>query len=129
MKGRQNAKTLKYWPFTLKTFVSWFLDLVLAKMLATMRQHSVTWIGRTRAGKSLGSKTVLSMQSKFEIDAADRADLVPSIATAKHLDFFKAEPLTRFKPGVFDNSVLQRMDASFLKAFLNPSVPYLFSTT
>ena len=129
MKGRQNAKTLEYWPFTLKTFVPWFLDLVLAKMLPTMRQHSVTWIGRTRTGKSLGSKTVLFMQSKFEIEAADRSDLVPSIVTAKHLDFFKAEPLTRFKPGVFDDGMLQRMDASFLKAFLNPSVPYLFSRT
>ncbi|OLP77886.1 hypothetical protein AK812_SmicGene42011 [Symbiodinium microadriaticum] len=34
----------------------------------------------------------------------------------------KAESLTKFKPGVFDDGMLQRMDASFLKAFLNPSV-------
>ena len=88
-----------------------------------MRQHSITWIGRTRTGKSLGSKTVLFAQSKFEIDLVERADLVPSILTAKHLDFFKAEPLTKFKPGVFDDGMLQKMDASFLKAFLNPSVP------
>ena len=67
------------------------------------------------------------MQSKYEIDLADRNDLVPSIVTAKHLDFFKAEPLTRFKPGVFDDGMLQRMDSSFLKAFLNPSAPRMFS--
>ncbi|CAE7631905.1 unnamed protein product, partial [Symbiodinium sp. CCMP2592] len=121
MRGRQNAKTIEHWPFTLKSFTPWFLDNVLSKMLPSMRQHAITWIGRTRTGKSLGSKAVLFTQSKYEIDPADRADLVPSILTAKHLDFFKAEPLTRFKPGVFDDGMLQRMDASFLKAFLNPS--------
>ena len=127
MRGRQNAKTLDYWPFTFKSFSTWFFDNVLVKMLPSMRQRAITWIGRTRAGKSLGSKTVLFMQSKYEIDLADRNDLVPSIVTAKHLDFFKAEPLTRFKPGVFDDGMLQRMDSSFLKAFLNPSAPRMFS--
>ena len=95
-------------------------------MLPTMRQHGITWIGKTRAGKSLGSKTVLFAQSRFEIAMADRADdLIPSIVTAKHLDFFKAEPITKFKPGVFDDGLLQKMDASFLKAFLNPGAACL----
>ena len=93
---------------------------------APMRQHSITWLGRTQVGKSLGSKTVLLAQSKCEITQADRQDLVPSIVTSEHLDFFKAEPITKFKPSVFDDGMLQRMDASFLKAFLNPSVPWPF---
>ena len=88
-----------------------------------MRQHSIR-IGHTSVGKSLGSKTILFAQSKFEIAQADRQDMVPSIVTAKHLDFLKAEPITKFKPGVFDDGMLQRMDASFLRAFLNPSVPW-----
>ena len=128
-RGRQNAKTIQYWPLTLKSFVAWFLDEILVKMLPTMRQHAITWIGRTRVGKSLGSKTILFAQSKFEITQADREDLVPSIVTAKHLDFFKAEPITKFKPGVFDDGMLQRMDSSFLKAFLNPSATWLFLVT
>lgn len=77
----------------------------------------------------MGSKTILFAQSKFEITQADRRDFMPSIVTAKHLDFFKAEPITKFKPGVFDDGMLQRMDASFLKAFLNPSAPWLIITT
>ena len=113
-RERQNAKTLEYWPFTFKSSCAWCLDGVLVKMLPTMRQHAITWIGRTRVGKSVGSKTILFAQSRFEIDQANRADLVPSIVTAKHLDFFKAEPITK----------LQRRDASFLKAFLNPSVTW-----
>ncbi|CAJ1377361.1 unnamed protein product [Effrenium voratum] len=121
MRGRQNAKTLEYWPFTLKSFVDWFFDGVLVTMLPSILQHGITWIGRTRTGKSLGSKTILFAQSKFEIDRDEREDLVPSIVTAKHLDFFKAEPITKYKPGVFDDGMLQKMDASFLKAFLNPS--------
>ena len=36
-----------------------------------------TWIGRTRVGKSFGSKTVLFAQSQFEIEQAARTDLVP----------------------------------------------------
>ena len=77
-RGRQNAKTLQYWPLTLKSFVAWFLDEVLVKMLPPMRQHSIR-IGRTSVGKSLGSKTILFAQSKIEIAQADRQDMVPSI--------------------------------------------------
>ena len=105
-RGRQKAKTLEYWPFTLKSFVPWFRHDILVKMLPTMRQHGITWIRKTRAGKSLGSKTVLFAQSRFEIEAAARSDLVPSIVTAKHLDFFKAEPISKFQPGVFDDGLL-----------------------
>ena len=119
MKGRQNAKTVEFWPFTFKTFVPWFLARVLTTMLSTMRQHAITWIRRARTSKSVGSKTLLFMQSKYEIDEAHRADLVRSSVTAKHLDFFKAAP------GVFDDGMLQRMETSFLNAFLNPSVTHL----
>ena len=35
-RGRQNAKTLGFWPLTLKSCVAWFLDDVLVKMLPTM---------------------------------------------------------------------------------------------
>ena len=47
MRGRQNAKTIDYWPFTFKSFVPWFFDKVLVKMLPTMRQHSITYLART----------------------------------------------------------------------------------
>ena len=121
MRGRQNAKTLEYWPFTLKSFKPWFFNEVLRYILGSLRQNAITWIGKTRTGKSLGSKTILFTQSRFEIKQDERDDLVPSIVTAKHLDFFKAEPLTKYKPGVFDDGQLQKKDASFLKAFLNPA--------
>ncbi|CAE8596347.1 unnamed protein product [Polarella glacialis] len=119
-KGRQNAKSLTFWPLTLKCLVHWFLNIVLKTMLGTIRQHGITWLGKTRVGKSLGSKTILFAQSKYEIECENRADLIPSIMTAKHLDFFKAEPLTKYKPGGFDDGMMQKQDASFLKAFLNP---------
>ena len=50
---------------------------------------------------------------------------MPSIVTVKHLDFFKSEPVSKFKPAIFDDGMLQKMDSSFLKAFLNPSEPVL----
>ena len=107
-KGRQNAKTLEFWP-------------QCCQPCGSMRLRGLVEL----SGKSLGSKTVLFMQSKYEINEADRFDLVPSVMAAEHLHFFKAEPLTRFKPGVFDDGMLQRMDSSFLKAFLNPSAACL----
>lgn len=91
-------------------------------MLPSIRQNAITWLGKTRTGKSLGSKTIAFMQSKFEIIQDQREEeLIPSILTAKHLDFFKPEPLTKYKPGVFDDGQMQKNDVSFLKAFLNPS--------
>ena len=91
MKGRRNAKTIEYWPFTLKSFVAWFLNQILVFTLGTLRQHSITWIGRARTGKSLGSKTIMFAQSKYEIDLAERDDLVPSIITAKNLELISKQ--------------------------------------
>ncbi|CAE7745996.1 unnamed protein product [Symbiodinium sp. CCMP2592] len=113
--------TNKMTGWTEGSFTAWFFDDVLVHMLGSLRQHAITWIGKTLVGKSLGSKTVSFCQSKYDIDAVGREDLVPSIVTAKHLDFFKSEPLTKLKPGIFDDGMLQKMDSSFLKAFLNPS--------
>ena len=49
VKEAPNPKTLEYWPLTLRSFVSRFLDDVLVHMLPTMRQHSITWIGKSQA--------------------------------------------------------------------------------
>ena len=51
MRGRQNVKTLEYWPFTLKSLNAWFCNEVLVHMLPTIRQNAITWLGKTRAGK------------------------------------------------------------------------------
>ena len=42
-----------------------------------------------------------------------------TVAESDLLGFFKAEPLTKYKPGVFDDGQVQKNYASFLKAFLN----------
>ena len=112
MRGKQNAKTLEYWPFTFKSFKAWLFNEILVHMLPSLRQNAITWLGKTRTGKSLGSKTVAFMQSKFEIIQDQREEeLIPSIITAKHLDCFKAEPLTKYKPGVYDDGQMQKNDA------------------
>ncbi|CAE7240867.1 unnamed protein product [Symbiodinium sp. CCMP2592] len=85
MRGRQYAKTLEYWPFTFKSLVPWFFDEILVPMLGSIRQHSITWIGKTRTGKSLASKVVAFCQSKYEIDASQREDLIPLGTSSLHL--------------------------------------------
>ena len=125
-KGRQNAKTITYWPFTLKSMVAWFLNDVLVKMLGSMRMFAITWIGTTRTGKSLGSKITMMAQSRFEIDADDMGNtLVPSIVTAKFLDFFKAENITKYKPGGFDDGVMHKQDCD--RKFLSTTPFPLYS--
>ena len=71
-RGRENAKTIKSRPFTLRSFVAWFLDDVLVKMLPTMQQHGITWIG---CANRLGQKPSSFMQSRFEIAQAARNDV------------------------------------------------------
>ena len=119
-KGRANAKVIAYWPFTLKDFAGWFLNDVLSHMLGSLRQNSICWIGRTRTGKSAGSKIVAMTQSDYEIAQAENTDEEPGMVTAKHLDFFKGEPVTKFLPGIFDDGLMQKQDAAMLKGFLNP---------
>ena len=118
MRGRQNAKTLEYWPFTLKSFKAWFFNEVLVHMLPTIRQNAITWLGKTRTGKSLASKTIAFMQSKFEITQDQREDeLNPYHCHRKALRLFKAEPLTKHKPGVFDDGQMQKNDAFLPQSF------------
>jgi len=92
-KGRANAKTLDFWMLTLKDFAGWFLNDVLKLFIRTLRQNGIVWLGKSRIGKSNGSKTVSFEQSFLEITESDRTDLIASFVTAKHFDFFKAEPV------------------------------------
>lgn len=121
-RGRQKAKTIVLAVYLEKLcgmVVGWRFGQNLTDH-ATARSHGLAGPGlANRLGQKL--LTILFMQSRFEIAQAARNDLVPSSVTGKHLDFFKAEPLTKFQPGVFDDGMLHRMDASFDKAFLNPS--------
>jgi hypothetical protein len=121
-KGRQNAKVLTYWPFTLKNLAAWLLNDVLSRMLGSLRQHSIVWVGKTRVGKSAVSKTVAMAQADYEI-AMDEDDTgsEPGLVTAKHMDFFKAQPVTKKLPAIFDDGLLHKQEPDVLKAFLNPS--------
>ena len=71
------------------------MNEVLMKMLPTIRP--ITWLGRTRTGKSKPSCLEFG-QSKLQITQDECVEeLIPSIVTAKHLDFCNAEPLTKYK--------------------------------
>ena len=82
----------------------------------------MAWIGKTRVGKSAGSNTLAFMMGRLEIEELDQSgdgeagELVPTIVTAKHFDFFKGEPVTRVRPAIFDDGELADQSASILKA-------------
>ena len=93
-KGRQNAKMFTFWVLALKDSHGLFLYDVLKAMLGPLRQHGITWIGKSRVRKSAGSKTVAFVQSALEISMLERetndALLEMSFITVKNLDFFKS---------------------------------------
>ena len=103
-RGRQNAKTIEYWPLTLK-------------MLPMMRRCAST------PSPGLGVPGLENLWAQKQFCSPN-----PSARSRRLIDKISCLPLwlTKFKPSVFDDGMLQRMDASFLKAFLNPSVPWPF---
>jgi len=121
--GKSTCRTLTYCPLTLKSFQPWFLDDILVKMLGTLDVCSIMWLGVTQCGKSTGAKIVAFQMSAFAIDKHDRADLEPAIVTAKHLDFFRGEPGSKFKPAIFDDGLLNKQDVASSKAFHDPADP------
>ncbi|CAK0796371.1 unnamed protein product [Prorocentrum cordatum] len=118
-KGRTNTKPISRWSLTLKDFSGWFLNGVLRLMIGTLHMHGVLWVGKSRVGKSNGSKTLAWVHSAYSIQKKGTADEI-AFLTVKHMDFFKGEPTTEILPGVFDDGLLQQVSADVLKAFLNP---------
>ncbi|CAK0881766.1 unnamed protein product [Prorocentrum cordatum] len=135
-KGRANAKPISRWSLTLKDFSGWFLNGVLRLMIGALHMHGVLWVGKSRVGKSSGSKTLAWVHSAYSIQKKGTADEI-AFLTVKHMDFFKGEPTTEILPGIFDDGLLQKVrwpgvahaiaargfqgvSADLLKDFLNP---------
>eukprot|EP00959_Pyramimonas_sp_CCMP1952_P252866 5282578-Pyramimonas_sp.AAC.1 len=61
------------------------------------------------------------MMSRVEIEAleqsdeVEKGDLLATVVTAKHFDFFKGEPVTRIRPAIFDDGELSEQSAPILK--------------
>ena len=71
-------------------------------------------------GKSSGSKTTCMTISAFNIMRDERADIEPSIVTAKRIDFFRLEPGSIYKPAIGDELPLHKLDTDEFKAFHDP---------
>ncbi|CAK0882404.1 unnamed protein product [Prorocentrum cordatum] len=99
--GSAGAKTLERW--------------------ASHDVHGTMWIGKTRVGKSTASKTIGFAISAYQVDKRDRADLRPSIATTKKIDFLRLEPGAVFKPAIADDTALAKWPPDEIKAFLDPA--------
>ena len=70
----------------------WFFNEVMLNMIGSHEEFGILWGGMTQAGKSMASKTHGMHVSEYHITKDKRGDLVPSIVTAKNIDFFRGEP-------------------------------------
>lgn len=117
MRGRATAKTLDHFPFTYKNLQPWFLKEVMVPMLSSHEEFGISWGGITHCGKSLASKTHAFHVSEYHIKADGRDDLVPSVVTAKNMDFFRGEQNTKYKPPIGDDWQMKNMRVEDVKAF------------
>ena len=119
--GAAGARTLERWAVTLKRFDPFLFDRIVVPILRNHDVHGTMWIGKTRVGKSTASKTIGFAISAYQIEKHRRADLRPSVITAKKIDFLRLEPGTMFKPAIADDTVLAKWDPDEIKAFLDPA--------
>ncbi|CAK0844722.1 unnamed protein product [Prorocentrum cordatum] len=88
-------------------------------MIGTLHLHGVSWIGKSRVGKSNDSRTLAWTRSARSIQKKESADDIASL-TVRHMSFFKGEPTTDVLPGMSDDGLLQKVTADVLKAFRKP---------
>ena len=121
LRGRTTAKTIDFWGFTYKDMEPWFFDSVMVRVIGSHQEFGILWGGLPNSGKSMGSKTHGMHVSEFHIAKDERDDLVPSIVTAKNVDFFRGEPNTVYKPAVGDDWQMKTMKIEDTKAFFYPA--------
>ena len=124
-RGKQTAKTLLNFFTTYKDLKPWVCQNIMKPIAATHNELGVVWIGVTQCGKTLVAETHGFQVSIFQLDAGgfDRAETPPSILTAKYLDMFRGEPVTKTKPGIFDDGKFKKLEPPEVKAFLYPAEP------
>jgi phage terminase large subunit GpA-like protein len=59
------------------------LDAIVIPMMETHDIHAITWVGKSRVGKSTVSKTIAFNISAYQIVKNKRDDLKPSMVTGK----------------------------------------------
>lgn len=89
--GKVLAKTISFYPFTLKSLSAMMFSDIVVKILHNLNQRSIIWIGLAGVGKSPASKIIGFLVSKFNIDRDGQAEREPSIRTARNLDFFRGD--------------------------------------
>jgi len=133
-QGKVLAKTIANFPLTLKDIVPWFFHDVLVPFLAKTEEESIMWLGVSGVGKTPAAKTVAYAVSSYLLDRDERGEQ-PGFRTTKHLDFFRAEPGSIYKPDIFDDGVLARLSADEFKSFHCPAedfhspISYFFDAT
>ena len=124
-RGKQTAKTLTQFFTTYKDLQPWMLHNIMRPIAATHQEFGVIWIGLTQCGKSLVATTHGFQVSIFQLKEGgfDLGEHEPSILTARYLDMFRGEPVTKIKPGIYDDGKFFELDAPEVKAFLYPAEP------
>lgn len=83
--GKTGVETLERWPVSLNKLYPQVLDTIVIPMMETHDIHAITWVGKSRVGKSTVSKTIAFNISAYQIVKNKRDDLKPSMVTGKRL--------------------------------------------
>ena len=98
-RGRQNAKPIDRWIVTIADMKGWFINNVIAEVGGTLRQHSISWVGFTRPGKSCGATTMAFTSadvecelSRLDHDPQMPSDTQPMFVIATYIKLFQRFP-------------------------------------
>ena len=121
--GEATAPDLTYaeFPLTLVDFKDWVIrDIVIPCLTVSAEKgiilHGLSGVGKTPLATAIG----LAISAHY-LNEAER-EINPAIRAAQHIDNFRAESGSKFKPVLYDDGNLTFDSAAVLKGYLDASI-------
>ena len=119
--GSSVAPDMSTYPLTLADFKPWVLRDLVFPCLRECTQKGIIMHGLSGIGKTPLATAVGLAVSGYHLAEADRADVPPAVRSAQHIDNFRAEAASCFKPAIFDDANLSAVSSADIKGFFDTS--------
>ena len=109
------------YPLTLVDFKPWILQEVAVPCLRSCAEKGIFLQGLSGVGKTpLATCMGIAISGHF-LNEAEREEVLPVMRSAQHIDNFRAEAGTKYRPVIYDDSNLESNSAADVKSFIDAS--------
>ena len=109
------------YPLTLVDFKPWILQEVAVPCLGSCAEKGIFLQGLSGVGKTpLATCMGIAISGHF-LNEAEREGVLPTIRSAQHIDNFRAEAGTKYKPVIYDDGNFSSNSAADVKSFIDAS--------